>query len=96
MIILLPPAPLTVFLEEVPAVFAGLGDAVGDGTAELYDVSQVVLQCNAAGSKTKYKTNLVSRVVVPRVRLEQVVPRGELKRHAGRGPDVRRGAVSSC
>ena len=37
---------------------------------------------------------LVLAVAGARVRLEQEVPRGELEGHAGRGPDVCRGAVT--
>ena len=37
---------------------------------------------------------LVPAVVVPGVRLKQVVPGGELEGHAGRAPDVCRGSVT--
>ena len=36
---------------------------------------------------------LVPAVVVPGVRLEQVVPGGELEGHAGRAPDIRGGSL---
>ena len=49
---------LTILPEEVLAVLAGQGDVGRDGAAELHDVGQVVL---------------VPRIVVPTVRLEQVV-----------------------
>ena len=49
---------LTILPEEVLAVLAGQGDVGRDGAAELHDEGQVVL---------------VPRVVVPTVRLEQVV-----------------------
>ena len=40
--------------------------------------------------------DLVSGVIIPRVRLKQVVPGGELEGHAGRGPDVGRGVVAGA
>ena len=61
------------------AVFAGHGDVGGDHATQLDDVGEVVF---------------VSGVVVPGVGLEQVVPRGELEGHTGRGPDVSRRSVS--
>ena len=49
---------LTSFFEEFFAVFAGEGNGAGDVADELYDVSQVVL---------------VPGVLLPRVRLKQVI-----------------------
>merc|ERR550517_2046530 len=66
--------------EEFFAVFAGEGDGAGDVADELYDVSQVVL---------------VPRVLLPRVRLKQVVSSSEFKGHAGTGPDVSWGTIAS-
>ena len=60
------------------AVFAGHGDVGGDDAAQLDDVGEVVL---------------VPGVVVAGVRLEQVVPCGQLEGHARRGPNVRRRSV---
>ena len=60
------------------AVFAGHGDVRGDHPTQLDDVGEVVL---------------VPGVVVPGVGLEQVVPRGQLEGHTGRGPDVCRRSV---
>ena len=51
----------------------------GDVPEELHHVCEVVLVLAVAGA---------------RVRLEQEVPRGELECHAGRAPDVCRGAVT--
>lgn len=58
----------TILPEEVLAVLAGQSDVGRDGAAELHDVGQVVL---------------VPRVVVPTVRLEQVVACGQLEGHTG-------------
>ena len=51
----------------------------GDVPEQLHHVCEVVLVLAVAGA---------------RVRLEQEVPGGQLEGHAGRGPDVRRGAVT--
>ena len=53
----------------------------GDVAGQLDNVGEVVL---------------VPCVVLAGVRLEEVVPRGQLESHAGSGPDVRRSAVSSA
>ena len=69
---------LTLPIEEVPRVFPIKHDPLRYISHELYDVRDVVL---------------VPAVVVARVGLEQVVARGQLEGHAGRGPDVCRGPV---
>ena len=61
------------------AVFAGHGDVGGDYSAQLDDVGEMVL---------------ITTVVVARVRLKQIVPRGQLEGHASRGPNVRRRSVA--
>ena len=63
------------------AVLAGHGDGGRDDADQLDDVCEVVL---------------VPAVVLARVRLEQVVPGGELEGHAGRAPDVCRGPVAGA
>ena len=63
------------------AVLAGHGDGGRDDADQLDDVCEVVL---------------VPAVVLARVRLEQVVPGGQLEGHAGGGPDVCRGPVAGA
>ena len=63
------------------AVLAGHGDGGRDDADQLDDVGEVVL---------------VPAVVLARVRLEQVVPGGQLEGHAGRAPDVCRGPVAGA
>ena len=65
---------LTILFEEFFAVFPRKGNISWNSSNQLDDMSEMVL---------------VPRVVLPRVRLEQVVPRSHLKSHTCCGPDVR-------
>ena len=70
---------LTSFVEEFSGVLSREGDVTGNVAEELNDVREVVL---------------VARVVLARVRLEEVVAGRHLESHARRRPDVGRGAIS--
>ena len=72
---------LAAFGEELARVLAAHGDLVGHRAEELDDVRDVVF---------------VARVVLARVRLEQVVAGGQLERHARQAPQVGAGRVAGA
>ena len=69
---------LPLLVEELAGVFSGEGDVARDGAHQLDDVCQVVL---------------VPGVVLPTVRLKEVVSCSQLEGHAGSRPDVSLGTV---